>query len=232
MTNNSNAPKPQTFQLVQSRTQSEIPRGYSPEIVSVEHYFLSLSRVIPRLPYASINRIVSTLLQAVEANRTIFVFGNGGSAATASHVACDLNKGTVNGLCKRFKVMALTDNVPLLTAWANDVSYEHVFAEQLKCFVVPGDVAFAISASGNSPNVIYALETARDAGAFTLGIAGHQGGRMRNLCDVCAVVPCDHLQIIEDLQHAIAHSIFTRVRAVLWADEGSAFATGTNGFER
>jgi D-sedoheptulose 7-phosphate isomerase len=181
--------------------------------LAVEDYFETLSQVIPRLPYPIINRAVAVLLQTFEEDRTVFVFGNGGSAATASHVACDLNKGTSeNAQTRRIKVISLTDNVPLLTAWANDVHYEHVFSEQLRNFVRARDVVFAISASGNSPNVLRALETAREARAITLGISGFQGGRMKALCDLCAIVPSENMQMIEDLHHAIAHSIFTAVR--------------------
>jgi D-sedoheptulose 7-phosphate isomerase len=181
--------------------------------LAVEDYFQTLSQVIPRLPYSTINQAVAAILRACEESRTVFIFGNGGSAATASHIACDLNKGTSeNNHSRRIKVISLTDNVPLLTAWANDVSYEHVFSEQLKNFVQARDVVFAISASGNSPNVLRALETAREARAITLGISGYQGGRMKALCDLCAIVPSDNMQMIEDLHHAIAHSIFTAVR--------------------
>src|SRR4051794_17176810 len=103
--------------------------------LAVEDYFQSLSQLIPQLPYSTINLAIAAMLRAFEENRTVFVFGNGGSAATASHVACDLNKGTSdNAHNQRIKVVALTDNVPLLTAWANDVSYEHVFSEQLRNF--------------------------------------------------------------------------------------------------
>jgi D-sedoheptulose 7-phosphate isomerase len=186
--------------------------------LSIEEYFEVLSQVIPRLPYSTINRVIASILQAFEEDRTVFVFGNGGSAATASHIACDLNKGTSeNAQSRRIKVMCLTDNVPLMTAWANDVSYEHVFSEQLRNFVQARDVVFAISASGNSPNVLRALKTAREASAITVGISGYQGGRMKGLCDICAVVPSENMQMIEDLHHAIAHSIFTAVRDQLRA---------------
>jgi D-sedoheptulose 7-phosphate isomerase len=184
--------------------------------LAVEDYFQTLSQVIPQLPYPAINRAVAAILQTSEEGRTIFVLGNGGSAATASHFACDLNKGTIdNGQNRRIKVISLTDNVPLVTAWANDLSYEHVFSEQLRNFVQARDVVFAISASGNSPNVLRALETAREARAITLGISGYQGGRMKLLCDICAVVPSNNMQMIEDMHHAIAHSIFTAVRCQL-----------------
>jgi D-sedoheptulose 7-phosphate isomerase len=135
---------------------------------------------------------------------------------------CDMNKG-VSGLSagQRPRVMALTDNVSLISAWANDFGYERVFSEQLKTFVKPRDVAFAISASGDSPNVLLALETAREYGALTVGLAGCQGGRMKALCDVCAVVPSENVQLIEDLHHAMMHSIFTVVREGLLVTAGN-----------
>jgi D-sedoheptulose 7-phosphate isomerase len=121
----------------------------------------------------------------------------------------------VNGSRKRFRAMAFTDNVPLMTAWANDSKYEDIFAEQLANFVRPGDVAFAISGSGNSPNVLRALKTARENRSTTIGLAGFAGGQMRDLCDACIVVPCDNMQIIEDLHLCVAHSLFTCIRAKL-----------------
>jgi D-sedoheptulose 7-phosphate isomerase len=184
------------------------------EIVSAEQYFTELRRVIGDLSHDAIHRIVDALMDAYENGRTVYLCGNGGSAALASHLACDLGKGTSR--CnreKRFRVLALTDNLPTLTAWANDSSYEDVFSEQLKNFVQPHDVAFAISGSGNSKNVLSALRVAREARATTIGIAGFQGGAMRSLCDHCAIVPSNDMQIIEDLHLAIAHSVFRMVHA-------------------
>jgi D-sedoheptulose 7-phosphate isomerase len=176
-------------------------------------YFDLLSRTVASLPFDQVENVTKVLVDAYEQRRTVFVFGNGGSAALASHFACDLSKGTVNGSSKRFRVMALTDNVPLMTAWANDSNYEDIFAEQLANFAAPRDVAFAISASGNSPNVIKALRTAKESGCLTVGLTGFSGGQMRALCDACIVVPCENMQIIEDLQLCVAHSLFTCVRA-------------------
>jgi len=189
------------------RTVERVPR------VSVEAYFQSLSNAIPQLPYATIEQIAATLSRAIGEGRTIFLCGNGGSSATASHLACDLGKTAIpESGDKRPRVMALNDNVPLMTAWANDAGYEHVFSEQLKNFVAPRDVVFALSCSGDSPNVLLALKIARAAGAITVGTAGYAGGQMKALCDICAVIPSDNMQIIEDLQHAVAHSIFSVVR--------------------
>lgn len=165
------------------------------------------------LPFTRVNVVADVLVQAYESGRTIFAFGNGGSAALASHFACDLAKGTVNGSPKRFRIMALTDNVPLMTAWANDSNYENIFSEQLANFAVRGDVAFAISGSGNSPNVLKALRLAKEVGLTTAGLTGFAGGEMRQLCDTCIIVPCENMQIIEDLHLCIAHSLFSCVRA-------------------
>jgi D-sedoheptulose 7-phosphate isomerase len=198
-------------------------------------YFELLSAGVQALPFEQIEGVVQLLLRAYEQQSTVFLFGNGGSAALASHFACDLAKGTATGSQKRFRVLALTDNVPLLTAWANDVKYEHIFSEQLRNFVAPGDVAFAISASGNSPNVLKALRVAKQAGSITAGLTGFSGGRMLALCDACIVVPCDNMQIIEDLHLSIAHCLFTCVRSAInsnppaYASSGPKLVTRTAG---
>jgi len=182
-------------------------------ITQCRPYFELLSKTIRNLPFEQVEHISEILVRAYERQRTVLLFGNGGSAALASHFACDLGKGIVNGSRKRFRVIALTDNVPLMTAWANDSQYEDIFAEQLANFAVGDDVAFAISASGNSPNVLRALTVAKQAGCVTVGLTGFSGGRMLALCDACVVVPCDNMQIIEDLHLCIAHSLFTCIRA-------------------
>jgi D-sedoheptulose 7-phosphate isomerase len=183
--------------------------NYETEFLDARQYFEELQHVVLGLSHDAINQIADTLLKANESGRMVYLFGNGGSASLASHLACDLGKGTA--YCtggKRFRVLALTDNLPTLTAWANDSSYEDVFSEQLRNFVQPQDVAFAISGSGNSKNVLNALEVAREVGATTIGIAGFQGGKMKALCEICVVVPSDNMQIIEDVHLAMAHSIF------------------------
>ena len=184
------------------------------DILDARNYFEDLRRVAANLPHDTINQISATLLKAYDAGRVVYLFGNGGSASLASHFACDLGKGTA--YCnsgRRFRVIALTDNVPTMTAWANDASYEDVFSEQLKNFVQPDDIAFAISGSGNSKNVLNALMVAREANAITIGISGFEGGKMKSLCDICVVVPSKNMQVIEDLHLAMAHSIFRIVSA-------------------
>lgn len=178
-----------------------------------EAYMQQVSEVLKRLPFALVDQIVDALWNAYCADRAVFLFGNGGSAALASHCACDLGKGTIMNGHRRFRAMALTDNVPLMTAWANDVSYADIFAEQLRGFLRKDDVVFAFSASGNSPNVLNALSMAQETGALTMGLTGFQGGRMKSLCELCVVVPSENMQVIEDLHLSVSHSIFVSLRA-------------------
>jgi D-sedoheptulose 7-phosphate isomerase len=185
----------------------------SHKLTRSETYFLGVGSVLRGLPFAMIDRVANSLWRAYLENRAVYVFGNGGSAALASHCACDLGKGTVVNGNRRFRVLALTDNVPLMTAWANDASYEDVFAEQLAALIQKHDIALAISGSGNSPNVLKALQFARGAGAFTIGLTGFQGGLMKALCDLCVIVPSDNMQVIEDLHVSVNHAIFSVLRA-------------------
>ena len=177
-------------------------------------YFDEYRRVLPELPYSEIEHVVDALHEAYKFERTVFLFGNGGSASLASHFACDLGKGTTEpgAIRSRFRAMSLTDNIPLLTAWANDTSYEQVFAEQLRNFVEKDDIAFGISGSGCSRNVLLALQAAREHGAMTIGLTGFRGGKMPELCDLCVIIPSDNMQIIEDLQLSITHALFTILR--------------------
>ena len=178
-------------------------------------YFSILRQSAAGLAWDGVDLISRMLYRAYEQERTTYLFGNGGSASLASHFACDLTKGTCvdggNGQ-KRFRAVALTDNLAVLTAWANDSGYEDVFAEQLRGIVQTGDIAFAISCSGNSPNVLKALQVARDAGALTIGLGGFEGGSMKSMCDMSLIVTSDNMQIIEDLHLSVAHCLFTLVR--------------------
>lgn len=182
------------------------------DITCSHSYFVHLSRTLEKLPFAAIDEVAGVLLQAYEAGRVTYTLGNGGSAALASHFACDLGKGTANVNGKRFRVIALTDNVPMMTAWANDSKYDDIFAEQLTNFLEPKDIVFAISGSGNSPNVIRALEVGKESGAITVGLTGYQGGAMRVLCDFAVIVPSDNMQIIEDVHLSVAHALFSSIR--------------------
>lgn len=178
----------------------------------LEAYLAGTARLARGLPLASLETIVHLLVRAREEERCIFVLGNGGSAATASHFANDLGKGGMTGFASRFKVLALTDNVPLMTAWANDTHYENIFAEQLRNFCTPGDVVVAISGSGNSPNVLAAVRLAHERGATTVGLTGLPGGKLRQLVDHCLVVPSDDMQHIEDMHLITTHVVYSAIR--------------------
>jgi D-sedoheptulose 7-phosphate isomerase len=183
----------------------------------IQGYLDEIDQIVQNLPQGQIARVIDILAQARTEGRRIFVFGNGGSAAMASHFACDLGKGTVQEGKPRFKVISLNDNVPLLTAYANDFGYETVFAEPLASLAEPGDIAIAISSSGNSPNVLRAMDVARKRGLTTIGITGFKGGKLKEKVDVCVIVPADPghpdgMQHAEDGQWVVLHVIFVTIR--------------------
>jgi len=182
------------------------------ELASPHHYLRGVIDVLEQLPVSAIDEVVDRLFQAYNRDCLVYLFGNGGSAALASHAACDLGKGTTSAGRRPFRVVSLTDNIPLITAWANDTNYENIFSAQLQPFIQAGDVAFAISGSGNSPNVLNALCAARDAGACTIGLTGFRGGKMKALCDVCITVPSENMQHIEDSHLCIMHAVFLAFR--------------------
>jgi D-sedoheptulose 7-phosphate isomerase len=151
-------------------------------------------------------------MEAYQADRQIFVIGNGGSASTASHIACDLGKGTSLPGKRRFRVISLTDNVATMTAWSNDVCYEDVFVEQLKNLVNPGDLAIGISASGNSENVIRAIGHARAIGCKTIGWTGFDGGKLAQITDVSVVVDSHEYGPVEDVHLILNHVLHAWMR--------------------
>jgi D-sedoheptulose 7-phosphate isomerase len=180
--------------------------------VAAKDYLLAVQGLLARLDHAIVDRMVDVIWRGYEEGRTLFLFGNGGSAALASHFACDIGKGTIAGKRKRLKTIALTDNVALITAWANDKAYDAIFAEQLESLAEKSDIVLAISGSGNSPNVIRGLEAARRIGAETLALTGFEGGRAKPLADLCLVVPSDSMQLIEDAHLCATHAIFLAIR--------------------
>jgi D-sedoheptulose 7-phosphate isomerase len=170
-------------------------------------YLARARQALAAIDVGAVERVVSVLLDAQAGRKQIFVFGNGGSAATASHFACDINKGVSQGLDHRFRMVCLNDNVPTMLAYANDVSYESVFVEQLKNFLDAGDVAVGISGSGNSPNVLRAIEYAKQHGATTVGITGFSGGQLAQLADASVIAPVHDMQHVEDVQTLVTHLI-------------------------
>jgi len=178
----------------------------------VSQYLHDTAEVIRNLPVAQIERIAALLWQACQEGRQIFVVGNGGSALTASHLACDLGKGTATPGRRRFKVLALTDNIGLITAYANDLSYEDIFVEQLINFFQPGDVVLGISGSGNSENVLRALRYARERGGITIGFTGFSGGKMKDIAEECLIVPKHDMQMVEDAHYVLMHLLMQLFR--------------------
>jgi D-sedoheptulose 7-phosphate isomerase len=178
----------------------------------IRRYLDELGTVLDQLPQDQIAQIVRALEQARMERRQIFLIGNGGSAATASHFANDLLKSTVIEGKPRMKVMALTDNIPIMLAYANDCGYETIFAEQLDALAAPGDTVVAFSGSGRSPNVIRALDLARQRRLTTIGITGQDGGEMRERCDICLIAPCQQMEQIEDVHVVLCHLICSAIR--------------------
>ena len=174
-------------------------------------YLLDIQQAVEQISLDAVEMLISLLLDAAWAGKTIYLIGNGGSAATASHFACDLSKGTRGADRPRFRVIALTDNVPLITAWANDVEYADVFAEQLRNLCQPGDILIAISGSGNSPNILRAAAAATNTGATVVALTG-AGGRLGPAADLWLQTPAGCIEQVEDLHLIVEHLVCRQLR--------------------
>ena len=172
-------------------------------------YLDRLKQTIDAISKKDISQLMNILLTAKDQGKTIFVMGNGGSASTASHFCCDFNKGISFGQEEMIKFMCLNDNIPTLMAYANDLGYEEIFIGPLKNFIQEGDLVIGISGSGNSVNVVTALEYANSKGAFTIGLTGYSGGKVKQICQHNVHIPVDDMQITEDLHMVIDHCIMS-----------------------
>ena len=170
-------------------------------------YQQSLTETLATLDHEAINKAIAWVKEARDNDQTIFVAGNGGSASTASHFACDIVKGASYQRAKRFKIMALTDNLATITAYSNDVGYDCVFVEQMKNFAKPGDLFLAISGSGNSPNVVSAMDYANQHGLRTIAMTGRDGGKLGPMANLNLHVPSPHMGRIEDAHLIMCHII-------------------------
>jgi D-sedoheptulose 7-phosphate isomerase len=186
----------------------------SPGLEAFARNYLLEAKAALAEPYLleGVQRIVPLLLKARAAGRTVFFFGNGGSASTASHFVVDIGKGAARGDGRRVRCVGLSDNIPSMTAWANDADYSKIFSEQLRILAEPGDVAVAISGSGNSPNVLEAVRAARELGVSTIGLTGIGGGKLKDLVDVAVVVPTNSMQHTEDVHVTILHLLTAYLR--------------------
>ena len=182
----------------------------------ISEYFEELKKILSRVNKKDIEEITEIIHKAYLNERTIFILGNGGSASTASHFACDLGKGTLSKVYdineKRFRVVSLTDNIATISAYANDLSFDDVFIQQLRNLVHKGDMVIAITGSGNSKNVVKAVKYARDSGATTIGLLGFDGGRVKKLLDKYVIIPSDHYGRIEDVHLILEHMITDYLR--------------------
>ncbi|MBV9765828.1 MAG: SIS domain-containing protein [Acidobacteriaceae bacterium] len=182
-------------QPIASPESPDFPRQYKSKLLNA----------LETIDLNGVERAIQILTQARDNNRHIFVCGNGGSASTASHFVCDMVKGASYKRDTRFRIMALTDSMPTITAYSNDVSYDCVFAEQLKNFAQKGDVFMAISGSGNSPNVVCAMEYANSLGCETIALTGRDGGKLGPLAKLQIRVAEPHMGRIEDGHLIVCH---------------------------
>ncbi len=179
----------------------------SDPLAFVKAYKKRTQLALERISDSEVTRLIELLADARDQDRQIFIIGNGGSAATASHFATDLGKGASIGRERRFRVIALTDNVPWITAMANDTDYSQVFVEPLKNYARPGDVLVAFSGSGNSRNVLTAVEWANQNGMVTVGITGSPGGRLRQQAAFTICADSEHMGCIEDCHCFVQHIV-------------------------
>lgn len=194
---------------------SNLKLEQNPDITEItKQYFDNLKLALDTIQLDDIQKIANVLFDAYKNNKKVFILGNGGAAATASHMACDLGKGTLKNVYdhneKRFQVLSLTDNVATMTAFANDLGYDDMFVQQLRNYIQPGDIVIGISGSGNTPNVIKALLYAKQVGATTIGFLGFTtGGSAKDLVDYDITIKSNNYGVIEDLHTVLDHLLTT-----------------------
>lgn len=173
----------------------------------LELYVNELKNTLDNLPLAEMKQVIHVLHQARMSGRKVFILGNGGSASTASHFVCDLGKNTRLPGYPNFKVIGLADNMSIFSAYANDEGYDSVFANQLENLLEPGDIVIGISTSGQSPNVLKAIDLANRQGATTIGLTGYDGGRLGHMVDIELRVMSDCIERVEDVHLVFDHMI-------------------------
>jgi D-sedoheptulose 7-phosphate isomerase len=178
----------------------------------IQKYIDEMQQTLDQLPLEQIDKVIDLLFEARITGKQVFTMGNGGSASTASHFVCDLSKNTRREDLPSFRVIGLTDNIASITAYANDEGYENIFAQQLANLVNPGDVVIGISTSGNSPNVIEAIDLANRANAKTIAFTGFDGGKLGSLADIHVCVPSNSVEQIEDVHLMLEHLICRALR--------------------
>ncbi len=195
----------------------------------IQSYFVELQKILDNLSEEVIEQVLVILHEARNSNKQVFILGNGGSASTASHFVCDLGKNTRVPGIPNFRVMGLTDNIALFSALANDEGYENVFAQQLANHLQPGDVVIGISTSGNSKNVVNAIQLANSGGAKTIGFTGFNSGEIGSMVDVNLHVPSQSIEHVEDvhlvLEHLITKALRERAMEMVFNESALAILT-------
>ena len=187
-------------------------KNYEKEI---KEYYEGLAATMAKLDYEEISKAMNALVDCYENGGTVYVFGNGGSSATASHMVCDFNKGVSMKKSKKFNFVCLSDNTPILTALANDVSYDDVFAYQIEKILNKNDLVLAISGSGNSKNIIKACNVAKEAGVKIIGMTGYDGGKLFEMADYHLHAPINDMMKAEDIHMSFDHMMATILLNVL-----------------
>jgi D-sedoheptulose 7-phosphate isomerase len=172
-------------------------------------YLDDVKTLLDTIEPAEVEIWVESLLEAWQKGRRVLLMGNGGSSSSVSHIVNDMQKNLYLEAGRPLKTMCLSDCTPLMMAWANDTSWDNVFAPQVECWAEPGDVVIGVSGSGNSLNVIHGIEAAHRAGALTFGLAGFQGGKLKATAQRCIVVPSENMQRIEDVHMILLHILFS-----------------------
>jgi D-sedoheptulose 7-phosphate isomerase len=193
-------------------------------IESIRAYAQREVELLQSAPVESIASLATHILDAYHAGRSIFCIGNGGSAATAAHFATDLSWGQRHGVAQPPHVVSLTSNTAMITAVGNDIGFEHIFVEQLRSVFQPGDVLLAITASGNSPNIMRAAAFVKTNGGCVLGVVGFDGGRLPSLCDASVHIQTEAgaYELVEDVHHAVCHMIARVVKeSIVTEQQGS-----------
>jgi len=180
-----------------------------------QSYIEGLRQCLKEISEQDVEEVANIIFEAYKKGKQIFIMGNGGSATTASHFARDLKIGTAVNNKPRLRATSLTDNVALITALANDIDYDSIFYEQLVGQLNEGDVVIGISASGNSPNVLKAIEFARNNGAVTIGFIGFGGGKLKQLVHKCVVLSSREYGQVEDVHLSLAHIISYMIKEKL-----------------
>lgn len=172
-------------------------------------YFEKVKNTIDKISAEDLSTVMNILNKARDEKRTVYVCGNGGSAATASHYCCDFNKGISSEQEKKFRFICLSDNIPTMMAYANDFDYNEVFVGPLRNFLRPGDYVLGISGSGNSENVVRALKYANENGGTTIAFTGYDGGKMKKMAHYGVHVPIMNMQVSEDLHMVLDHCMMS-----------------------